>query len=157
MMTEALRVLVVDNEPDFLETLSYWLRSKGYEITQAGDGDTAVKLVREGKQDVVFLDIVMPKIDGIETLRRIRTFNKRIPVILVTASIENENRFAGAKALGISGVFPKQGGLEQLGQVLGVALRMLKKSQQSGAAVSQPPHGGFLQRLFQKEFPSRRG
>ena len=153
-MAEALRVLIVDNEPDFLETLSYWLRSKGYEITQAQDGDTAVKLVREGKQDVVFLDIVMPKIDGIETLRRIRTFNKRIPVILVTASIENENRFAGAKALGISGIFPKQGSLEQLGQVLDVALRMLKKSQSSAPAASPPPRGNVLQRLLRKMFPS---
>ena len=156
MMTEALRVLIVDNEPDFLETLSYWLRSKGYDVTQAGDGDTAVRLVKEGRQDVVFLDIVMPKIDGIETLRRIRTFNKKIPIILVTASVENENRFAGAKALGISGVFPKQGGLEQLGQVLGVALRMLKKSQSNAATSSQPPLGGFFQRFFQKVFPSSR-
>ena len=155
MMAESLRVLIVDNEPDFLETLSYRLRSKGYEITQAVDGDTAVKFVREGKQDVVFLDIIMPKIDGIETLRRIRTFNKRIPIILVTASIENENRFAGAKALGISGVFPKQGSLEQLGQVLDVALRMLKKSQSSVPAGNPPPRGGFLQRFLRRLFASK--
>ena len=155
-MTDTLRVLIVDNEPDFLETLSYWLRSKGYEVTQAIDGETAVRLVKEGQQDVVFLDILMPKTDGIETLRRIRTFDKKIPVILVTASIENENRFAGARALGISGVFPKQGSLEQLGQVLNVALRMLDKSRRAALVPGRQAPAGFLQRIFQKVFPSSR-
>ena len=128
-MPESIRVLLVDDEEDFLESIGFWLSSKGYHVTKAHDGEAALAILKEGRHDVVFLDVMMPRLDGIETLRRLRTFNKDIPVVLVTASsLADESRYAGAKALGISGLFPKGSSLDQLTQALQVALRALRTS-----------------------------
>src|SRR3989338_1495811 len=135
-MPESVRVLLVDDEEDFLESVAFWLTSKGYHVTKAHDGETALAMLKEGRHDVVFLDVMMPRLDGIETLRRLRAFNKTIPVVLVTASnLADENKYAGAKALGFSGLFPKGSSLTQLTQALEVALRTLRKS----ASAAVPP------------------
>ena len=136
-MADSVRVLLVDDEEDFLESVGFWLTSKGYHVTKAHDGEAALAILKEGRHDVVFLDVMMPNLDGIETLRRLRAFNKTIPVILVTASnLTDENKYAGAKALGLSGLFPKGSSLTQLTQALEVALRALRKS---AAATAVPP------------------
>ena len=153
---QLIRVLLVDNEPDFLETISFWLTTKGYHVSQAPDGETAVRLVAEWKPDVIFLDVLMPEMDGIETLRRIRAIDKRLPVILVTAStLTDENKYAGARALGISGLFPKGSSHEQLSQILQVALRRLRRPADPSSGGAGGLFGKLrqqLQRLF--GFPS---
>jgi len=123
-MAGPLRILVVDDESDFLETVGFWLTSQGYQISQATSGQEALRVIETGKPDVVCLDFRMPQMDGVETLRRIRTFNKRLPVILITTVPESENTFAGAKALGIVGCFQKGSRFEQLGELLEAAKRM---------------------------------
>ena len=152
-MAEPVRVLLVDDEADFLESVGFWLTSKGYHITKAKNGAAALDILKEGRHNVVFLDVMMPVLDGIETLRRLRAFNKTIPVILVTASnLTDENRYAGARALGISGLFPKGSSLTQLTQVLEVALRALKKSaptaDRAAASESPAPRQGLLAGAF---------
>lgn len=123
MTKRPLRILLVDDEPDFLESIAFWLSSRGYEVAKANSGLDAIELVKRSAPDLVFLDVNMPEIDGIETLRRIRAFNKTVPIIIVTAGYTDENRFAGAHGLGISGLFPKGESLAQLTQVLEVAIR----------------------------------
>ena len=122
-MDPKIRILIVDDEQDFAESVAFWLTSKGYEVTRAERGATAVELVMEGRHDILFLDINMPQMSGIEALRRIRAFNKTLPVIVVTAAYEDETKFADVNALGVSGFFPKEGTMTQLTQVLEVALR----------------------------------
>ena len=159
-MSEQVRVLLVDDEQDFVESVGFWLTSKGYHITKADSGETALAILKDGHHDVVFLDVMMPGLDGIETLRRLRAFNKTIPVVLVTASnLSDENRYAGAKALGISGVFPKGSSLTQLTQALEVALRTLKKRRPAAEEASKAPapRRGFwaaLQSLFRPRPPA---
>ena len=150
-MSPAIRVLLVDNEPDFLETISFWLTSQGYQVNQAPDGESAVRIVADWKPGVIFLDVLMPGMDGIETLRRIRAIDKQVPVILVTASaLTDENKYAGARALGISGLFPKGSSHEQLSQILQVALRRLRRpSAEAGLAPTGGPFG-WLRSLFKK-------
>ena len=157
---EPIRVLLIDDEPDFLEAISFWLTSRQYHVSTATTGEQGLELIRTFPFDVVFLDVVMPQVDGLEVLRRIRSFTKTLPVILVTASPGNDNQFAGARALGISGFFPKGGRLDQLSQVLDVALRMIQKSSSSSEESSRSPHDrtplhkglnafrGFLKRLL---------
>ena len=147
-MANPIRVLLIDDEVDFLESVSYWLTSKGYDVTKAVGGEPGLQIVKEGRHDVVFLDVMMPGIDGIETLRRIRTFNKTLPVILVTAATTEDSKFAGAKALGISGLFPKGGSLTQLVEVLQVAIRILPKTHAQSAASSDAPRAHPLQKLL---------
>ena len=159
---EPIRVLLIDDEPDFLEAISFWLASKRCHVTTAATGEKGLELIKTFPFDVVFLDVVMPRVDGLEALRRIRAFSKTLPVILVTASPGSDNQFAGARALGISGLFPKGGSLEQLSEVLDVALRMIRRSSpssdQSSAGFSRDraplrktgldAFRGFLKRLI---------
>jgi len=126
------RILIVDDEVDFMEPISYWFTSQGYEISKVNNGKAALDIIKKGEHDIVLLDVNMPEMDGIETLRRVRAIDKTIPVILVTAVVDDENRFSGARALGIAGFFPKGGSLVQLGDLLDVSLHMLRKREKSG-------------------------
>jgi two-component system response regulator MprA len=141
-MSQTVRVLLVDDEPDFLEAISFWLGSKGYQVNKASTGEAALQLLKEQRHDVVFLDVMMPGMDGIETLRRIRALDKDLPVILVTASsMTDENKYAGAKALGIAGLFPKGSSLTQLSEILQVCLRHIKRHDMAPASAAPSTEG----------------
>lgn len=128
------RVLLVDDEQDFNDTIAFWLKAKGYPVTQAASGIEALEILQGHPHEVVFLDINMPRMDGIETLRRIRERNAGQPVIMVTAAFQDEVKFTQARALGISGFFPKGSSLNQLGHVLEVALKTLRAPADGTAA-----------------------
>jgi DNA-binding NtrC family response regulator len=81
---KGLRVLLVDDEELFRETLAKLLRRRGLEVATAGDGETGVALVRELAPDVVVLDLRMPGIDGIETLTRIKSQRPGTRVVMLT-------------------------------------------------------------------------
>ena len=81
------RVLVVDDEDDIRDALSVILEADGHEVLQAVDGLQALLLIADKSPDVVVLDIRMPRLDGIEVLRALRTVppTKDLPVVVVTA------------------------------------------------------------------------
>jgi two-component system OmpR family response regulator len=95
-----VRVLVVDDEPTLAELVSMALRLEDWEIRTAGDGATAVKVAREFAPDAVVLDIMLPDLDGLEVLRRMRTTAPRLPVLFLTAKDSVEDRIAGLTAGG---------------------------------------------------------
>ena len=78
-------VLVVDDEPDMGEMLTRLLYSQGYLTDIAYCGKEAVEKVQAGNVDFVLLDIMMPGMNGIETLRRIKAIRSEIPVVMITA------------------------------------------------------------------------
>ena len=125
-MEEKTKILLVDDEPDFLVPIAFWLNSKGYEVVVASSGEKAINMVKEKKPNIVFLDINMPGMDGLETLRRIRKFDRDLSVIMVTAYADEE-KFSQAKKLNTSGFFPKGGSLEELQKTVEVTLRVHKK------------------------------
>ncbi len=84
------RVLVVDDEPDAVELLQEFLAAKGYEVFTAGDGEEALRQVKEQRPHLILLDIRMPKLNGLEVLRRVREFDREVGVIMVTAVNEEE-------------------------------------------------------------------
>jgi len=87
------RVLVVDDEDDIRELCRVNLEFEGYEVIDAADGEAALQLVRSDHPDVIFLDLMMPKMDGWEVLRQLKEDDATasIPVILLTAKTgENE-------------------------------------------------------------------
>lgn len=90
------KVLVVDDEPEAVELLVEFLSSKGYEVLTAGGGEEALQRVKEDRPHLVLLDIRMPKMNGIEVLRRIREIDAEMGVIMVTAVNEED---MGRKAL----------------------------------------------------------
>ncbi len=90
------KVLVVDDEPEAVELLVEFLTSKGYEVLTATSGEEALQRVKEDRPHLVLLDIRMPKMNGIEVLRRIREIDPEMGVIMVTAVNEED---VGRKSL----------------------------------------------------------
>jgi two-component system alkaline phosphatase synthesis response regulator PhoP len=69
---EAEKILIVDDEPDILEFLEYNLAKEGFNVVTAADGEEALKVAEKEKPDLIILDIMMPKIDGVEVCRQLR-------------------------------------------------------------------------------------
>ena len=93
-------ILVVDDVPDNVEIVRMRLESNGYEVLTAGDGEEALAMVRTVLPDLVLLDIMMPKLDGIEVTKRIKSDASLplIPIILVTAKTGSQDVVAGLEA-----------------------------------------------------------
>lgn len=98
----ALRVLIVDDEPDILEILSFNLKKNGYTVESATNGVMGLKLVDSFKPDLVLLDIMMPEMDGIEVARMIREkpHNKNLLIAFLTARSEDFTQISALDAGG---------------------------------------------------------
>ncbi len=94
MEMELKKILVVDDEPDSLMTLSMALKSLGHVVLGALNGEEGLRLFKEEKPDIVILDIVMPVMDGWEVLQRIKSgfISKRVPVILITGKSTDKDK-----------------------------------------------------------------
>ncbi len=102
-----LKVLIVDDERDYSETMEFWLMAKGYDVSTVPSGSDAIDLLSNNPApDIVFLDILMPGMDGIETLAEIKKMRPDLPVIMVTA-YASEERKEEANKLGAAGFFAK--------------------------------------------------
>jgi len=88
------RVLVVDDEDRIREIVRSYLERDGFEVAEARDGATALTTARDWRPDLVVLDVMMPEVDGLEVLRRLRT-TSNIPVILLTARAEEVDTLVG--------------------------------------------------------------
>ncbi|GAA2236708.1 response regulator transcription factor [Rarobacter faecitabidus] len=95
-----IRALVVDDEPNLAELLGAALRYEGWEVDVALTGNQALKSARERDPDVVILDVMLPDMDGITVLRRLREANTSVPVLFLTAKDAVEDRVAGLTAGG---------------------------------------------------------
>ncbi len=84
-MSEKLKILIVDDNEKLRNNLFDILQLKGYEVVEVGDGYQAIELVKNNGFDVVLLDIKMPGIDGVDTLKTLRGIVPDIMVIMVTA------------------------------------------------------------------------
>jgi two-component system response regulator MprA len=109
-----VKILVVDDERAVRESLRRALELEGYEIELAGDGNEALAALEGGDDpDAMILDVLMPGIDGLEVCRRLRNSGSRLPVLMLTARVEVENRVAGLDA-GADDYVTKPFALEEL-------------------------------------------
>ena len=108
-----LKILVVDDEPEITEILKNFFERKSYIVFTANNGEAALEVVKEHRPHLVFLDIRMPKMDGLTVLRNIRAIDTSIKVIMVTA-IEDDKTIAEAKSLGAVDYISKPFKLEYL-------------------------------------------
>ncbi|AWB89938.1 response regulator transcription factor [Salinibacterium hongtaonis] len=95
-----VRAVVVDDEETLSELLSMALRYEGWDVRTAPDGQAALKVVREFDPDVVVLDIMLPDIDGLQVLRRLRADGRDVPILFLTAKDALDDRIAGLTAGG---------------------------------------------------------
>ncbi len=96
-MNSPKHILVVDDEADLVELVSYNLRKDGFIVDSASDGETALTKVRKGKYDLAILDLMLPGIQGMELCRILRNDSKtaRLPIIMLTAKGEEVDRILG--------------------------------------------------------------
>jgi two-component system response regulator CpxR len=92
-----IRVLLVDDEKDFVETLAQRLEVREFDVKTALDGDEALGVIRESDVDVVILDVVMPGKDGIQTLKEIKGLKPLVSVIMLTGHATVDTAIQGMK------------------------------------------------------------
>jgi DNA-binding response OmpR family regulator len=88
-------ILVVDDEPSVVEVVSLYLRREGYMVRSAGDGQLALRAIAEESPSLIVLDLMLPKVDGMEILRQVRQHSAQIPVIMLTARGQETDRIYG--------------------------------------------------------------
>ena len=89
-----MRILVVDDEKTLVKGMKFNLENEGYEVECAYDGAAALDLAREGRFDLIILDVMMPEMDGIEACMKIREFSN-VPIIMLTAKSEDADKLVG--------------------------------------------------------------
>ncbi|HET6568206.1 MAG TPA: response regulator transcription factor [Rhodothermales bacterium] len=93
----ASKILIVDDEDDIRDLLRYNLEREGYATALARDGVEALEVAEEERPDMVILDVMMPRMDGVEVCRRIRrnAFLRKTPILMLTARAEEEDQIRG--------------------------------------------------------------
>ncbi|MEG2421212.1 MAG: response regulator transcription factor [Oscillospiraceae bacterium] len=89
-----MKILVVDDEKVLVKGMKFNLENEGYEVSVGYDGEEAVSLAREGEFDLIILDLMMPKIDGLQACMNIREFST-VPIIMLTARSEDTDKIIG--------------------------------------------------------------
>lgn len=107
------KMLVVDDEIEICDFLKTFFEDRSYKVLTALDGETALRVIEQEKPSIVLLDIKMPGLDGMEVLKRIKTFHPATKVIMVTA-IETRDKIDEATRLGADNYITKPLSLEYL-------------------------------------------
>jgi len=115
------KILVVDDDPEVRMATRDFLSSKGYEVVLAEGGREALRLLDASPPDVVLLDVAMPDLDGMETLKRIVATHPTMPVIMVTANADIEIT-SKVLQLGAADYVPKPFDLDYLDQAITIQL-----------------------------------
>lgn len=88
-------IAVIDDEKKIRDTIKSYLQNEGFHIMEGEDGNAAIQLVKNHSVDLILLDVMMPNVDGFQTLREIRSISKKMPVIMLTAKSEEIDKLLG--------------------------------------------------------------
>ncbi|MCE5267441.1 MAG: response regulator [Planctomycetaceae bacterium] len=124
MLAESPSLLITDDDPGFRETLQVVFEPLGLRTLQAGDGEEAIDIVHQEKVHVVLLDVHMPKLPGLETLRRLKEFRAMLPCIMLSAQLDDLIVEQARSAHAFS-VLPKT---VTIRQITGVVLQALQRT-----------------------------
>lgn len=127
------KILIVEDEPAIHELVKYNLQKEGYSVLSAYDGSTGSDLARDQKPDLILLDIMLPKMDGIEVCKMLKSNTRTmgIPIIMVTAKSEETDKVLGLE-IGADDYLTKPFGVRELLARIKAVLRRQKKSGSSG-------------------------
>jgi len=89
------KILIVDDEPDLVETLTVMLVNRNFTVLAASDGDDGLAKAKDRQPNIIILDLMMPNMDGFEMIKRLKSdeTTSEIPVIILTARSDTEARF----------------------------------------------------------------
>src|SRR5580693_103103 len=115
-------LLVVDDEPFLRDAVATSLRFLGFDVTTADNGTDALRLARDGRFDLLVLDVMLPELDGFDVVRRLRRDGRRVPVIFLTARDTQADKVTGL-TIGGDDYMTKPFGLEELAARIRTVLR----------------------------------
>ncbi len=130
MVGRTPRILLVDDEQAIQTLLSYPLRKDGYDVVQAADGQAALERFEEGTYDLVVLDLMLPRLDGLEVCRRIRA-RSTVPIIMLTARAEEIDKVLGLE-LGADDYITKPFSMREFRSRVKAALRRGEMARNGG-------------------------
>jgi DNA-binding response OmpR family regulator len=128
------RILLVDDEQSIQTLLSYPLRKDGYHVTSALDGGEALQRFEEGRFDLVILDLMLPRLDGVEVCRQLRS-RSQVPIIMLTAKGSETDKVAGLE-VGADDYITKPFSMREFRSRVKAALR---RSRMAGEALPEEP------------------
>src|SRR5204863_9972308 len=137
MVEKSARILLVDDEQSIQTLLSYPLRKDGYEVVRAADGREALDRFAEQAFDLVVLDLMLPKLDGLEVCRRLRS-RSAVPIIMLTAKSEEIDKVVGLE-LGADDYITKPFSLREFSSRVKAALRRAELSRPAETAPNEVP------------------
>ena len=156
MADRTARILLVDDEQSIQTLLSYPLRKEGYDVVQATDGRQALDRFDEQAFDLVVLDLMLPRIDGLEVCRRLRS-KSSVPIIMLTAKSEEIDKVVGLE-LGADDYITKPFSLREFSSRIKAALRRAEMSRPAETAPDEAPlQVGDLRIDFPKRIVRVRG
>lgn len=88
------KILVCDDDKDIVEAIDIYLTQEGYEVQKAYDGDEAIKVLKSNEDDLLIMDVMMPRLDGIRATLKIRE-NMSLPIIILSAKSEDADKILG--------------------------------------------------------------
>lgn len=97
MENQKINILLIDDEEEFISTLAERLELRGYQCRTAGDGESGIQMIENESFDIAILDLMMPGLNGLDTLRQIKTTNKELPVILLTGHGSTKDGMEGMR------------------------------------------------------------
>jgi DNA-binding response OmpR family regulator len=150
MPDRSARILLVDDEQSIQTLLSYPLRKDGYEVVQASDGREALERFDEAEFDLVVLDLMLPKLDGLEVCRRLRS-RSSVPIIMLTAKSEEIDKVVGLE-LGADDYITKPFSLREFSSRIKAALR---RAEMSRPVETQPDEAPLIIRELRIDFAKR--
>ena len=129
MISESATILIVEDEQDIRELLAYNLEKEGYATVQAADGKEGLELARSRKPDLILLDLMLPKMDGLAVCRELErdSGTVRIPIIMLTAKSEVNDRITGLE-MGADDYLVKPFGTSELLARIRTAIRHTRTS-----------------------------
>jgi DNA-binding response OmpR family regulator len=147
MAEDSARILLVDDEQAVQTLLTYPLRRDGYEVIAAHDGQEALRRFAEERFDLVVLDLMLPKLDGVEVCRRMRS-RSQVPIIMLTAKGDEIDKVVGLET-GADDYITKPFSMREFRSRVKAALR---RSRMPGArqALAEPINSGDLQIDFER-------
>ena len=147
MAEESARILLVDDEQAVQTLLTYPLRRDGYEVIAAGDGHEALRRFAEQRFDLVVLDLMLPKLDGIEVCRRMRS-RSQVQIIMLTAKGDEIDKVVGLE-MGADDYITKPFSMREFRSRVKAALRR-SRMPGAGQAVAEPIRIGDLHIDFER-------
>jgi len=144
------RILLVDDEQSIQELLSYPLRKEGYEVVQATDGRQALERFDQQPFDLVVLDLMLPRVDGLEVCRRLRS-RSSVPIIMLTAKSEEIDKVLGLE-LGADDYITKPFSLREFSSRIKAALR---RAEMIRPEVTAPDEVPLQVKELRIDFPKR--